>query len=62
MATTRSFSVPPVRSVPFAAALRAACRDAHVVGGDFALSFDGGDGIAKMLGLLYAANRRLGWW
>jgi len=45
-----------------AAALRAACRDAHVVGGDFALSFDGGDGIAKALGLLYAANRRLGWW
>jgi len=45
-----------------AASLRAACRDADVVGGDFALSFDGNDGIAKALGLLYAANRRLGWW
>lgn len=41
-------------------ALRRACADPAVVGGNFALCFDGGDGFARFLGRLYALQRRLG--
>ncbi len=42
------------------AALRAACADPDVVGGNFALRFDGGDRFARVLAAVYRHQRRLG--
>jgi len=44
------------------AALRAACADPRVVGGNFALRFDGGDRFASVLSRVYALQRRLGFY
>ena len=44
------------------ASLGAALRDPHVVGGNFALRFDGGDAFSRVLGAWYAVQRRLGVW
>jgi rSAM/selenodomain-associated transferase 2 len=42
------------------AALAAALRDPRVVGGNFALRFDGDDRFSRVLGAWYAVQRRLG--
>jgi rSAM/selenodomain-associated transferase 2 len=38
----------------------AACADTNVAGGNFALRFDGGDRFSRLLGRVYALQRRLG--
>lgn len=43
-----------------AAAIRRASANPAVVGGNFALRFDGGDRFAAVLGTVYALQRRLG--
>jgi len=40
--------------------LTAAVRDFEIVGGNFALRFDGGDRFSRILGAVYAVQRRLG--
>ncbi len=42
------------------AGIRAALGDRDVVGGNFALRFDGGDRFSRLLGAWYAVQRRLG--
>jgi len=42
------------------ASLRAALRDPGLLGGNFALRFDGADAFSRMLTVVYAAQRRLG--
>ena len=42
------------------ASLRAALADPRVVGGNFALRFDGGDRFSRLLGAWYAVQRRAG--
>jgi len=44
------------------AAIRRACAEAALVGGNFALRFDGGDRFARGLGGLYALQRRFGFY
>jgi len=44
------------------ALLRAALADPRVVGGNFALRFDGDDRFSRVLGAWYAVQRRLGVW
>ena len=43
-------------------ALTQALADPRVVGGNFALRFDGGDAFSRVLGGWYAVQRRLGVW
>jgi len=43
-----------------AGAVRRACADPAVIGGNFALRFDGGDRFARFLGAVYALQRRFG--
>jgi rSAM/selenodomain-associated transferase 2 len=42
--------------------LSRALADPRVVGGNFALRFDGGDAFSRVLGAVYAVQRRLGVW
>ncbi len=49
----------PPRALP---TLAAAAGDPGLAGGNFALRFDGGDAFSALLGAVYAAQRRLGYY